>query len=138
MSGPALPSAGRIKVLALLRVLSALCRRSGPTLCPPCSPPVPALQGPRPRPPACPPLPPRRRLPGGRLSQTADRGHSGSSPAVGRSQELQAGQVAADGGVMQGQGPLQGLQGGRVALPKQPLHQQRVPEAGGQVQRGDA
>lgn len=60
------------------------------------------------------------------------------SPAVGGGQELQAGQVPADRGVVQRQGPLQGLQCGRVALVEQPVHQHRVSEAGGQVQRGDA
>lgn len=73
----------------------------------------------------------------GALWRTTGRRRFGSSPAVGCGQELQAGEVPADCGMVQGQGPLQGLQGGRVALPKQPLHQQRMPEAGGQVQRGD-
>lgn len=53
-------------------------------------------------------------------------------------QELQAGQVPTDGGVVQRQGPLPGLQCGRMALVEQPLHQHRVSKTGGQVQRGDA
>lgn len=65
--------------------------------------------------------------------QTADRGRSSPSPAVGSRQELQAGQVPADSGVVQRQGPLQRLQRGCVALSEQPLHQHRVGEAGGQV-----
>lgn len=73
----------------------------------------------------------------GALWRMTGRRRSGGSPAVGCGQELQAGEVPADGSMVQGQGPLQGLQGGRVALPKQPLHQQRMPEAGGQVQWGD-
>lgn len=53
-------------------------------------------------------------------------------------QELQAGQVPADGGVVQWQRALQRLQRGLVALLQQPLHQGWVSKAGGQVQWGHA